>query len=303
MKEIENTMKIVDKNEAEYLDKNTNVTVLSEINENKFFIIYKGKINDSIRKYYKKDPFIPVVGQMVHNTKDQLRKLGINKTQNVVSAVHIAAAITSYARMIINEYKNIPGNPCIMSDTDSAVLPHPLPDYLIGSDLGQMKLENKIKKGIFIRKKLYYILNSENKEIIKASGIDSSRLNYDYFVKLLSGESIKIERTTFNVEWKDLNISVVNSNILVQGLIGEIKTIHNCPDVNFKFISIYNPKLYSIILFRVQEKNLIAKPKSYKFISIFRNKSYSIIVHPLYALSEHICWLIQWAFIFCLNYT
>lgn len=81
-----------------------------------------------------------------------------------------------------------------------------------------MKLENKINKGIFIRKNLYYILNSDNQEIIKASGIDSSRLNYDYFVKLLSGESIKIERKTFNVEWKELNISVVNSNVLVQGL-------------------------------------------------------------------------------------
>jgi hypothetical protein len=44
--------------------------------------------------------------------------------------------------MIINDYKNIPGNPCIMSDTDSAVLPKPLPDYLVGKDLGQMKLEN-----------------------------------------------------------------------------------------------------------------------------------------------------------------
>jgi hypothetical protein len=29
-----------------------------------------------------------------------------------------------------------------MSDTDSAVLPKPLPDYLVGKDLGQMKLEN-----------------------------------------------------------------------------------------------------------------------------------------------------------------
>ena len=153
MKEIENTMKIVDRDEAEYLDRNTNVTVLSEINENKYFVRYKGKVSDSIRKYYKKDPFIPVVGKMVHNTKDQLKKSGINKTQNIFSAIHIAAAITSYAKMIINDYKNIPGNPCVMSDTDSAVLPYPLPNNLVGKELGQMKLVSNIKHGIFIKKK------------------------------------------------------------------------------------------------------------------------------------------------------
>ena len=223
MKEIENTMKIVDKNEAEYLDKNTNVTILSEINENKFFIRYKGKKNDSIRKYYKKDPFIPVVGQMVHNTKDQLRKLGINKTQNVISAIHIAAAITSYARMIINEYKNIPGNPCIMSDTDSAVLPYHLPNNLVGKELGQMKLVSNIKHGIFIKKKLYCILDSDNKVTIKSSGIDSSRLNYNSFIKLLKGESLTVDRTNFNLDWEEFNVNVEKSDILIQGLTEKIK--------------------------------------------------------------------------------
>jgi hypothetical protein len=52
-----------------------------------------------------------------------LKESGLNKSRTVPSAVHTAAAITAYARMIINDYKNIPGNPCIMSDTESAVLP------------------------------------------------------------------------------------------------------------------------------------------------------------------------------------
>jgi len=64
-----------------------------------------------------------------------------------------------------------------MSDTDSAVLSKPLPNHLVGGELGQMKLEQQIKQGIFIRKKLYFILNCNNKEIIKASGIDSRKLN------------------------------------------------------------------------------------------------------------------------------
>ena len=50
-----------------------------------------------------------------------------------------------------------------MSDTDSAILFKPLASSLVGRGLGQMKLEGRIKKGIFIKKKLYYILTSENK--------------------------------------------------------------------------------------------------------------------------------------------
>lgn len=57
-----------------------------------------------------------------------------------------------------------------MSDTDSVVLTHPLPDYLIGWELGQMKLEHEIVEGIYIRKKFYCIKTSENKVIIKSSG-------------------------------------------------------------------------------------------------------------------------------------
>jgi hypothetical protein len=87
-----------------------------------------------------------------------------------------------------------------MSDTDSAVLPYPLPDHLVGKGLGQMKLVSEIKHGLFLRKKFYCILNKNNQEIIKSSGVDASRLNYDSFKKLLNGESLIIERTNFIVD-------------------------------------------------------------------------------------------------------
>jgi len=86
-----------------------------------------------------------------------------------------------------------------MSDTDSVVLTKPLSGELIGEELGQMKLEYKIKKAIFIRKKLYYILTTDGQEVIKASGLDSSKLNYKLFLDLLNGKTIEIERVQFNV--------------------------------------------------------------------------------------------------------
>jgi len=178
MKDIDNKMKIVDKDEAKDLDKNTNVTVISELDNNKFMVRHSGKITDNIRKWYSKDPLILDNNKSKIYIKDKLRKSGFNKPRSVPSAVHIAAAISSYARILINEFKNIPGNPHIMSDTDSVVLPYPLPGHLVGNELGQMKLEHEIKIGIFIRKKFYYILTPDGKEIIKSSGIVSSKLNH-----------------------------------------------------------------------------------------------------------------------------
>jgi hypothetical protein len=149
---------------------------------------------------YSKDPLITGINIEKVYSKDELKKSGANKSRNVPSAVHIAAAISSYARLIINDYKNIPGNPCVMSDTDSVVLTKPLPERLIGNEIGQMKLEQVVLKGIFIKKKLYCIINSNKKEIIKSSGISSTKLNYESFEKLLKGESVEIDRTSFNVD-------------------------------------------------------------------------------------------------------
>lgn len=53
MKNIEDTMKIVDKKQAETLDKNTNVTVFSELTDGRYLVRYKGNLSDRIRKLYK----------------------------------------------------------------------------------------------------------------------------------------------------------------------------------------------------------------------------------------------------------
>lgn len=81
-----------------------------------------------------------------------------------------------------------------MSDTDSAVLTKPLPDHLVGKDLGKMKLENRVQEGILIRKKLYYFKTQDNQEVIRSSGIDASHLDYNLFLNLLNGESVSIKK-------------------------------------------------------------------------------------------------------------
>lgn len=231
---IDSVLQIVDFEEAKNLDKNKNISVFSVLGNNKVLIKYSGNIYANIKSLYKENKINSIEKEQKILSKTQIKELNLLKTRSVPSAVHIAAAISSYARILINEYKNIPGNPCVMSDTDSAVLTKPLPNHLVGNELGQMKLEHEIKRGIFIRKKLYYILTKDNQEIIKASGIDSSKLNYNLFLKLLNGEPIQIERVKFNVAWKNLTVKVEKSNITVRGLTDNVKTLHNLKVFNTK---------------------------------------------------------------------
>jgi hypothetical protein len=194
MNEIIEKMEIVDKEKKESLDVSHNVSIVSELTENKYLVKYNGKISEVIKDLYVKN-----IPDLNLSKKTKVKDLELNKTKTVSSAVHIASAISSYARILINEYKNIPGNPCVMSDTDSVVLTKPLPDSLVGDKLGQMKLVYEINSGIFLRKKFYSILDKNNKEIIKSSGVNPNKLNYSLFEKLLKGESIEIKETNFNV--------------------------------------------------------------------------------------------------------
>jgi len=202
MKDIDSTIEILDLNEAKQLDKKSNVSIFSQLGNNKVLVKYSEKIPYSIKKLYKENKIDPINSTNKRLNKTQLKDLDLFKKRGVPSAVHIASAIVAYARILINEYKKIPGNPCIMSDTDSVVLTKPLSEELIGKELGQMKLEYKINKAFFIRNKLYYILTTDNQEVIKSSGIDSSKLSYNLFLDLLSGKSIQIERVKFKVGWK-----------------------------------------------------------------------------------------------------
>ena len=67
--------------------------------------------------------------------------------------------------------KNNPEYKLYYSDTDSAFINKPLPDHLIGSALGQFKLESQISKAIFLAPKVYALITDEGQEIIKVKGL------------------------------------------------------------------------------------------------------------------------------------
>jgi hypothetical protein len=91
MNEIEEKMEIVEKEIIENLDKYKNVSIISELDNNKYLVKYNSDIGENIRLLYSND-----------SSLFDLKILGLNKTKTISSAVHIAAAISSYARLLIN---------------------------------------------------------------------------------------------------------------------------------------------------------------------------------------------------------
>jgi len=259
MKDIVSNMKILSKKEANKITKNYNYSIFADLGKDKVLVKYSSKLPEPLTA-------------LIKDNNDKMNEIPIStisRSRGVPSAVHISAAISAYARMSINKFKNIPGNPCIYSDTDSVVLPKQLPINIIGKELGQMKLEHQIDKGIFIRKKLYAIIDHLGNSIIKSSGVKSDTLNFEKFKLLLAGDSVNCIALSFEVIWKDLNINIVNRSINLKGLQGKIIDIKDHYDINFKHIVPYTPPK---ILYNYRnniDNNIVDIPvlnKGYRFI-------------------------------------
>ena len=54
----------------------------------------------------------------------------------------------------------------------------PLPKHMVGSRLGQLKLEYEIKRAISLAPKVYGLITFDDKEIIKVKGITKASLKY-----------------------------------------------------------------------------------------------------------------------------
>jgi hypothetical protein len=93
-----------------------------------------------------------------------------NSTHNI--NVGIASAITAYSRIHMSFFKNNPLINLYYSDTDSIYVDKPLSKEFINSKiLGKLKLENIIKKAIFLSPKVYCFLTENNEFFYKVKGL------------------------------------------------------------------------------------------------------------------------------------
>ena len=162
-----------------------------------------------------------------------------------ISSVQYSAAITAYARMHLNKFKNMENNTYLGGDTDSIIMKHALDYKYVGSNLGQFKLEHVITEGFYHSKKFYLMVDDKNNIIIKAKGINNENnvLNYNSFVELFKGNTLTIDQIQFNKDYKTLSINVHNITKHIKGI--------KDPSINYKLnnrsLVVYKPTKYSII--------------------------------------------------------
>jgi hypothetical protein len=155
---------------------------------------------------------------------------------NLQSNVAIAAAVTSYAQILMMQLKNNPDYILYYTDTDSFFLNKQLPDYMIGNKLGQYKNETldkygceTIDKAYFLGIKKYgYVVNHNGKTFENSvfAGVKRDSLSFKEIEKLASGETIVKDLPT---RWvKSINdLSIKDQNIKVTLKKGCSKTLIN----------------------------------------------------------------------------
>lgn len=160
------------------------------------------------------------------------------------TAVHIAAAITAYARIEINTYKLKYQKSLLYSDTDSLFLDEPMEDSLIDSKkLGMFKLEGVYDSAFFIAPKVYALFKDKD-----------SLNNTQEEVKItMKGLSKEVKRDYKSIlENKDFWKKCLNKNIeplktfLKRTFIRDIKTMtvkYNLIPQNITFSLNYNKRM------------------------------------------------------------
>lgn len=131
---------------------------------------------------------------------------------------HISSAITAYARIFLNQFKNLEGNDLFYTDTDSVFLQHKLPDSVVGNKLGDLDLQYEISKAIFLRPKFYCMLTKDGKYIAKGVS-DQSQMSIDDYEKVLETGHININRFSMVPSMSTGEVKTKTSQIKMTGIV------------------------------------------------------------------------------------
>jgi hypothetical protein len=154
--------------------------------------------------------------------------LGYNKKDDFFHGtevnVAIAAAITAEARIFMSQFKNNPNFKLYYSDTDSIVTNKPLPESMIGAEMGMLKLEYVIKRAIFLAPKVYALILEDGTEIIKVKGLNKAEISKLHFSDL---EALLIKDATRELTQHKCFISPLAGEITIADQIYTLKLTAN----------------------------------------------------------------------------
>lgn len=176
-------------------------------------------MGESIQDYIQLDETFLIVRDSLYNLKfDEEQEMYHGLDINIA----IASTITSAARIYMSNFKNNPNFELYYSDTDSIVIDSPLPESIVGNELGQLKLEHKIEKAVFLAPKVYGLIDDSGNKVIKVKGItNASNLH------LQDLENLLLENSTKSVTQEKWYKKVIEGEITIQEMAYTLKVTSN----------------------------------------------------------------------------
>lgn len=187
-----------------------------EIDDNNVLVSFSKEFDSKIIREHGLDY------QEILNSKSRVDVESINYFDDV--SISISAAITSYSRIYMNKIKlDIlkRGGKLYYSDTDSIVTDVELDQDMVGTGLGQLKLECEASKGYFISSKTYCLVlkkkhyDKESKELrIKAKGVNEHSLKLSSFKEMyLNNKSVEAQKTSSKLDYAEGYVDISTDTV------------------------------------------------------------------------------------------
>lgn len=122
-----------------------------------------------------------------YTTNNQIEELMLQSYSKANVSISIASAITAYSRIHMTQFKNnqdLTGD-LLYTDTDSIVTSKPLPSKYVGAEIGELKLEKNLAKGVFIAPKVYGGILNTGEAFTKVKGFKNN-VTFDQLKQLLN---------------------------------------------------------------------------------------------------------------------
>jgi len=175
----------------------------------------------------------------------------------------------------------MPGYTVYYSDTDSIVLNRPLPNSFVGNELGQMKLEHLVLKGVFLGPKFYAINSIPKGFIIKVRGLSEIHFTIDHMISLLTDSSFLTSQTIWQ---RDIHAGLITLREQLFTLISSETKRLNIRDSNGRIIDTVPHILVDgiIITASVQTYNYALVPYSQPPMDLIIYSQTSMYLIPYY---------------------
>ena len=185
-----------------------------------------------------------------------IKTVNINHYSNITENnelninVAVSAAITSYSRIYMSQFKNNPLFKLYYSDTDSIYIDRPLPlSFVSDKILGKLKLERICNNGVFLAPKVYGLIEDSGNKIIKVKGLGSKAIKSLSFNNL---ETLLFKDKTLEFDQIKWFKSLVEGNITLKEQIYTLKVTDNKRNLIY-----YNGKLVGTTPYIINENKEI----------------------------------------------